>query len=350
MNATSDAIVERREGPRAREVGRGADGRAIWAAVFGTIFGLSAAACLLRWSLPWGVEGWPLPDWLSADVVRRAEAAIGRWSLASATYPLGVVAILLLERRHPADPGQKILSVGLAHDAAWVAVKAIAQAVFVGGYVRMLESFHARALGGVTIDLGRDLPDWVRIAVALVVLDFLRWAQHVLHHQVPALWCIHAVHHAQRELNQFSDYRIHAGEYLVRPLVLVLPMLVLGLPVPQIIAVNLALKWHGLLQHANVRSHLGPLRFLLVTPQSHRIHHSIEARHAGRNYGALLSVWDRLFGTQHRDHREYPGTGIDDPRFPTETALSAWSVLTTPLRQTWYPLRQLGTLAAARLR
>jgi hypothetical protein len=72
--------------------------------------------------------------------------------------------------------------------------------------------------------------------------------------------------------------------------------------------------------HGNLRTNLGVLRYLLVTPQSHRVHHSTELRHRDRNFGVLFSVWDQLFGTQYRGFDEYPETGVSDPTFPYRTA------------------------------
>jgi sterol desaturase/sphingolipid hydroxylase (fatty acid hydroxylase superfamily) len=79
----------------------------------------------------------------------------------------------------------------------------------------------------------------------------------------------------------------------------------------------------------------------LVTPQSHRIHHSIEPEHQDKNFGSLFSIWDFMFGTQVTAWRDYPETGIADQAFPHETSGDIASLLLMPIRQMIYPLRQI---------
>jgi sterol desaturase/sphingolipid hydroxylase (fatty acid hydroxylase superfamily) len=128
------------------------------------------------------------------------------------------------------------------------------------------------------------------------------------------------VHHSQKELNFFTDFRYHVVEYVVRHTFLVIPFLVLAVEAPTIILFAIFQRWYTRVYHGNIRTNLGPLRYLLVTPQSHRVHHSIEGRHRDRNFGSLFSIWDRLFGTQYRRYDEYPDTGIEDAAFPSKEA------------------------------
>ena len=265
-----------------------------------------------------------------------------RWSLtAMLFYPVGLLTILFLERRFPAVPTQRTLSTGLVHDALWVLIEATVTFVVVTWYSRTLHAFYARHLGCLTLTMAQSLPMWARLVIGVLVLDLARWCQHWLHHHVKWLWPFHAVHHAQQELNLFSDYRIHFMEFFVRLTVQVLPMLMLGLQAPEVTWWILLLVWHARLYHANIRTNFGWLRYLIVTPQSHRVHHSRSAEHLNRNYGAMLSVWDYLFATQYRQYDEYPQTGIDDERFPRESSRSFGGILMTPIRQLLYPFPQL---------
>jgi hypothetical protein len=91
-----------------------------------------------------------------------------------------------------------------------------------------------------------------------------------------------------------------------------------------------------------VKANLGPLRYLLVTPQSHRVHHSIEARHADRNFGVILSVWDRLFGTQWQGADEYPECGSAEPGVPLERSAADIVRLSAAWAQCAYPFRRLA--------
>jgi sterol desaturase/sphingolipid hydroxylase (fatty acid hydroxylase superfamily) len=101
--------------------------------------------------------------------------------------------------------------------------------------------------------------------------------------------------------------------------------------------------------HSNIRTDFGPLRHLLVTPQSHRLHHSIELEHRDRNFGGVLSVWDHLLGTQHRGFDVYPSTGVENPAFPIERSARPSRLLKTYARQFVYPFRaSLRTLGLTR--
>jgi len=80
---------------------------------------------------------------------------------------------------------------------------------------------------------------------------------------------------------------------------------------------------------------------VLVTPQSHRVHHSIEGRHSDTNFGSLFSVWDHLFGTQYRRYDEYPDTGIEDAAFPVERSTRIRDLLVTPIVQMAYPFQRI---------
>ncbi len=256
-------------------------------------------------------------------------------------YPFGMLGIFMLERRFPAIPSQRTLSTGLVHDALWVVIEAAVWLVIAMWYGAMLYNFYSRHLAFLTLRTAHSLPVALRLVIGAVAMDFARWLQHWFHHRLSFLWPFHAVHHAQRELNQFSSYRNHIVEQFLRYTVLVLPMLMLNLQEPAVIWWILILTWHNRLCHANIRSNFGPLCYFVVTPQSHRIHHSLHPEHFDQNYGAILTVWDCLFGTQCREYDVYPATGIDDETFPAESAHSVRGVLATNLRQWIYPFRQL---------
>ena len=95
--------------------------------------------------------------------------------------------------------------------------------------------------------------------------------------------------------------------------------------------------WHTRIYHANLRTNYGFLKYILVTPQSHRIHHSIEPRHFNKNFGLFFSVWDRLFGTLYTNYDEYPETGVEDDRFPLEKGIEVFALFGTFLAQLAFP-------------
>jgi len=83
------------------------------------------------------------------------------------------------------------------------------------------------------------------------------------------------------------------------------------------------------------------LHYILVTPQSHRVHHSVEERHFEKNFGSLFCIWDFIFRTQYWEFSEYPETGINDPDFPYEQSDGIKDLLLTPFHQMFYPLREI---------
>lgn len=257
-------------------------------------------------------------------------------------FVLCVVGILLLEHRFPARTGQKLLHPGMAQDAVWFLVQAVGEATLLGAWAALLNRFYHAHLEFLTLDVLSGLPSWLVIVVSVIFYDFLRWLQHVVQHKVPWFWAFHAVHHSQKHLNLFTDFRYHVFEYLVRQAVYFLPLLMLGVTMPELLWLAFLLIWHARLTHANIRTDFGVLRFILVTPQSHRVHHSLEASHRDRNYGAFLSVWDWIFKTQVPDNKVYPDTGIGDDEFPSEYSAHPWQLLVKPLEQMLYSFRLIG--------
>lgn len=256
---------------------------------------------------------------------------------------LGAVgAILLLERIFPADREQPLFSKGLAQDALWVVLALVFQATIVAVYAKAIKSFYDSRLSFLTITSLNQTPEVIRMGIAVLVADFLAWFQHWVKHKVPWFWQIHAVHHSQKQLNVFTDYRFHLGEYLISRPIVMLPLLVLSIETPKLVAYSLFTAWYPRLYHANIRSNFGFLRYIFVTPQSHRVHHSIEARHIDLNFGVIFSFWDRMFGTANKNAEEYPKTGIKDGRFPIEHSASPWGLLQTALRQLIYPLQVIA--------
>lgn len=302
-----------------------------------------AVVCLgLRLLHPFAFVSADAPAWFLHGVLPHLRKLTSDWSLASmAIFPLALLAILLLERRFPAVPDQKTLSTGLVHDVLWVLIQAAVLLVIARWYGGVLYRIYTRHLSFLTLPVAASLPVVARLAIGALAMDFGRWCDHWLLHHVSWLWPFHAVHHAQRELNLFSDYRTHIVELIVRYTALMLPMLMLKLEAPAVTWWLLLLSWHARLYHANIRSDFGALRYLLVTPQSHRVHHSRHPEHFDRNYGAMLSVWDHLFGTQYRHYDIYPETGVEDETFPVETARSVAGVFATTMRQLLYPFHQL---------
>jgi len=254
-------------------------------------------------------------------------------------FYLAVIGVFFLERLVPADPRQRPLSRGVRQDFLWVGLHVLVLAWVLPAYILFLRYFFDRHLGFLEIQALGEWPWAVRLLVALLFGDFMFWLVHMIRHKVPALWRFHAIHHSQKELNFFTEYRVHPFDDLFAVTLGSIPLLMVESSAVTLMTIVWIRHWHTRLYHANIRSNFGILRYVLVTPQSHRVHHSAEPRHADTNFGLTFSIWDHLFGTQYRRYDEYPETGIDDGEFPFEQqGRSAWSAL---LGQLLYPFRAL---------
>jgi sterol desaturase/sphingolipid hydroxylase (fatty acid hydroxylase superfamily) len=138
------------------------------------------------------------------------------------------------------------------------------------------------------------------VAVAVVALDAVIYLQHVLFHAVPALARLHQVHHADPDFDTTTGIRFHPIEILLSMIIKFGAIVALGAPALAVLVFELLLNLTSLFNHGNVRmpgALESALRALLVTPDMHRVHHSVIAAERNSNYGFCLSVWDRLFGT-----------------------------------------------------
>jgi sterol desaturase/sphingolipid hydroxylase (fatty acid hydroxylase superfamily) len=152
------------------------------------------------------------------------------------------------------------------------------------------------------------VPFWLAVPLAVVAMDLVIWLQHVMVHAVPALWRLHRVHHADLDYDLTTGARFHPIEIVLSMLIKLATLAVLGPPVVAVILFEVILNGMALFNHGNVRLPAGldrVLRWLVVTPDMHRVHHSVEDDEANSNFGFNLSIWDRLLGT----YRDQPRGG-----------------------------------------
>ena len=145
-----------------------------------------------------------------------------------------------------------------------------------------------------------DLPAWFEVLTAVLLLDLAIYLQHRLMHQVPLLWRLHRVHHADLDFDLTTGSRFHTIEIIVSMLIKWLVIIVLGPALIAVLVFEVLLNGMAIFNHANVslpRVIDRTVRFLLVTPDMHRVHHSTLPRETNSNYGFNLSVWDRVFKT-----------------------------------------------------
>ena len=157
------------------------------------------------------------------------------------------------------------------------------------------------ALPFQVVNLSRaPLPDWALALSAFLLLDFFNWLFHWLSHKIPPLWRLHAIHHADEDVTAISTLLHHPLETFATSLFILLCGVLFGLPLLIMLVYAIIAVLHAVITHANLRipSRLdGWLRLLVVTPDMHRTHHSVDMREGNSNFGVVLTVWDRLFGT-----------------------------------------------------
>ena len=144
------------------------------------------------------------------------------------------------------------------------------------------------------------IPGWIAVILAVLALDLAIYLQHVLFHAVPALWRLHRVHHADLEFDVTTGVRFHPLEILISMAIKLLLILALGPPAIAVLIFEVLLNGTSLFNHSNVRLPFrldALLRLIIVTPDMHRVHHSILPSETNSNFGFNLPWWDRLLGT-----------------------------------------------------
>lgn len=170
------------------------------------------------------------------------------------------------------------------------------------------------------------LPGWGEFLLAVVLLDLAIYGQHVLFHVVPVFWRLHKVHHADLDLDVTSGIRFHTLEILLSALLKLGLVILLGPSVLAVMVFEILLNAGSLWSHSNVRLPLPVdrvLRLVLVTPDMHRVHHSVVPVETNSNYGFHLPWWDYLFGTyqaQPQAGHEEMTIGLESPRSPQQVA------------------------------
>ncbi len=145
-----------------------------------------------------------------------------------------------------------------------------------------------------------DLPAWLAVPLGVILLELGRWLHHFLLHKLPILWRFHRIHHADHDYDFTVGLRFHPIEGLFTTAFIFPIILLTGMPPVAVLIAELLVGVSGLIVHANGQT--GPwieryVRLVFVTPDMHRIHHSVIRAEHDSNYAAVFSFWDRLFGT-----------------------------------------------------
>lgn len=145
-----------------------------------------------------------------------------------------------------------------------------------------------------------NLPSWLIVILSILLLDLLIYWQHRLFHQVPLLWRLHRVHHADSHVDSSTGLRFHPFEIVLSILIKLVAVTALGAPAIAVLIFEIALNGFALFNHANIRlpkSIEQPLRLFIITQQLHRIHHSQKPSETNSNYGFSVVWWDKLFNS-----------------------------------------------------
>ncbi len=152
------------------------------------------------------------------------------------------------------------------------------------------------------------LPSAAALLLSVLVLDLVIYLQHLMFHAVPLLWRLHMVHHADLDIDVSTGLRFHPVEILVSMLIKMATVAALGPPVAAVLLFEILLNGTAMFNHGNIRLPRPVdrvLRLLVVTPDMHRVHHSVIIRETNSNFGFNFPWWDRLFGT----YRDQPAAG-----------------------------------------
>ena len=153
-----------------------------------------------------------------------------------------------------------------------------------------------------------EWPWWLEIVLAVLAFDLAIYLQHVMFHAVPLFWRLHMVHHADLDFDVTTGLRFHTLEILLSALIKLAVVVVLGPPVIAVVVFEVLLNATSMFNHSNIKMPLGLdrlMRWIVVTPDMHRVHHSLIHRETHSNFGFNLPWWDYLMGT----YRPQPQAG-----------------------------------------
>ena len=182
-----------------------------------------------------------------------------------------------------------------------------------------------------------EMPVWLAAILAIVIMDLVIYIQHVMVHAIPVLWRLHRVHHADPDYDVTTGSRFHTLEIILSMGIKFCTIVLLGPPVFAVIIFEIILNATAMFNHGNIRLNASVdkiLRFFLVTPDMHRVHHSVEDDETNSNFGFSLPWWDRLFGTYRDQPRAgHEGMTIGIHKF-NETKDVSWisGMLTLPFK------------------
>tara|TARA_B100000678_G_scaffold40810_1_gene30397 strand:+ start:1782 stop:2618 length:837 start_codon:yes stop_codon:yes gene_type:complete len=193
-------------------------------------------------------------------------------------------------------------------------------------------------------------PVWVEVILAIVLLDLAIWLQHLFMHYIPPLWALHRVHHTDEDLDASSGVRFHPGEMIISFGIKLAAIWLLGPAALAVFLFEVILNAASLFEHANInlpRPIDAVLRCVIVTPDMHRVHHSVYPEETNSNFGFCLSIWDRLLRTYKAQPRDgHKGMTLGLNKRPEGETSSLLYVLIAPFRKAQAARTQSGSSEA----
>ncbi|WP_423927042.1 sterol desaturase family protein [Candidatus Palauibacter sp.] len=219
-------------------------------------------------------------------------------TLKTAGATLALAILWLVEGALPMFEGRSARARHGARNLAFgVGNAAVTALIFAAATLFVTEGARARGFGLLHL---LELPGWARIAVAVVAFDAWQYLWHRLNHRIPFLWRFHQVHHSDAELDATSGLRFHTGEIVLSSIARLAVLPLLGLTVAEVLVYETILLPIILFHHSNLRVPGAVdrrLRWLIVTPWMHWVHHSDYQPETDSNYSSIFSFWDRAFGS-----------------------------------------------------
>jgi sterol desaturase/sphingolipid hydroxylase (fatty acid hydroxylase superfamily) len=239
------------------------------------------------------------------------------------SYPVWLAGLSLLfvaaERIWPRDPKQQLMRRGIFSDVLYL----VFNSEYLGIILGLVSIWLIPILGldHLQLSLLGRAPFWTQFLLWFLLLDFLQWCIHNLLHRVSWLWEFHKVHHSIVELDWIGNWRFHWVEIVVYRSLLYVPAALCGFRGEVMFWVGIINTFAGHFAHANLRWHIGWLKYIVNSPEMHIWHHNHpDEGPVNRNFGLTLSVWDWLFGTAYVPAAHDPArlgfTGIE--RYPEQ--------------------------------
>ena len=223
------------------------------------------------------------------------------------------VLMVALERRFPANPGQRLFREGFVLDFFWYT---LFEGAVLGFVIGLLITHLDRATGWSRLRLVSDWPVWLQLGFFWITHDFYIYWFHRFQHKNRYLWRTHEAHHSGKDVDWLSGSRSHSLEILINQTIEYAPITLLGAhPDVAVMKGMLDATW-GMFIHSNIGVRMGVLQYVFNGPELHRWHHACDEERE-YNFATKLAIWDWLFGTAYRPGRPPGRYGLfGDPPFP----------------------------------